>query len=187
MRPAVIAVLAPGYGGTGEQPLLRKLAARLEGCGVACARVTFSTRGSRPSPEHQVELADLRAARDGLLTTHQPPIALIGRSFGGRMCTFLAELEPPAALVLLGHPISPPGRPRPRDEMALRAVACPTLVVQGDRDELGPLDVLRRIAADNQRISIEVLPGVDHDFGRREGDAIDRAVAWLGPILGAPV
>lgn len=176
-------MLAPGYGGTAEQPLLRKLAARLEERGIACARVTFSTRGSRPSRGYETELADLRAAREGLLAGGTGPVVLIGRSFGGRMCAFLAEAEPPAALVVLGHPISPPNRARPRDEAALAAVACPTLVVQGERDELGPLAVLERIAAQNRRVELSVLPGVGHELGRQEGEAIERVVDWLGRIL----
>jgi predicted alpha/beta-hydrolase family hydrolase len=104
---------------------------------------------------------------------------LLGRSFGGRMCAFLAAQDPPAALVLLGHPIAPPGRPRPDDEAALASIACPTLVVQGDRDELGPLPVLERIAAANPRVDLTVLAGVGHDLGRMENEAVDRTVAWI--------
>src|SRR3982075_2133850 len=99
------------------------------------------------------------------------------------MCTRLAAEEPPDALVLLGHPISPPGRPRPDDEADLAAVSCPTLILQGDRDALGPLDVLRRIALTNPAIEIEVLDDVGHQFGPRTARAIDRAAAWLVETL----
>ena len=99
------------------------------------------------------------------------------------MCARLAAAEPPAALVLLGHPISPPRRPRPDDEAALAAVRCPTLIVQGDRDVLGPLDVLQRIAAVNQALEIVVLKGVGHQFGSRQGEGVERAAAWLAEVL----
>jgi predicted alpha/beta-hydrolase family hydrolase len=99
------------------------------------------------------------------------------------VCARLAAQEPPAALVLLGHPIAPQGRPRPEDEAALRAVSCPTLVVQGDRDRLGPLDVLRSIAAVNQRVTIYVLKGVGHNFGPRQAEGIQHAAEWLTEIL----
>src|SRR5262245_19157859 len=174
-----IAILAPGYGGTARQPLLRRLAGRLEGLGMPARPITFSTRGGRPSRGYAAELADLRAARDEMVAAHGGPVVLVGRSFGGRMCAFLAEQEPPAALVVLGHPISPPGKPRPRDEAALAALACPTLVVQGARDELGPLAVLERIAGQNRRVELAVLAGAGHDFGPAEAEAIERAVAWL--------
>ena len=95
------------------------------------------------------------------------------------MCTRLSAVEPPAALVLLGHPISPRGRPRPDDEAALEAVRCPTLIVQGDHDALGPLDVLQRIAQANPVIEIYVLKGVGHQFGQRQAEGLEYAAVWL--------
>jgi len=175
------AVLAPGYGGTAEQPLLRKLAARLETEGIATSRITFSTK--RPSHAYATEKQELRAARDALVARAGPPVGLIGRSFGGRMCAFLAVDEPPDALVILGHPISPPGRPRPADEAALLGIGCPTLVVQGDRDELGPIAVLERIAGQNPRIDLVVLRGAAHQYGAHEAEAIDAAARWLSSVL----
>jgi predicted alpha/beta-hydrolase family hydrolase len=177
------AVLAPGYGGTAEQPLLRRLAARLEADGIATSRITFSTK--RPSRAYVAEKDDLRTARDAIVATAGGPVALVGRSFGGRMCAFLASEEPPDALVILGHPISPPDRPRPADEAALLGMRCPTLVVQGDRDELGPLAVLERIAGQNPRIDLVVLRGAGHDHGKQEAEAIDVAARWLGSVLRA--
>jgi uncharacterized protein len=174
-----VAILAPGYGGTARQPLLRRLAERLEALGVPARPISFSTGGRRPSRGYAAELADLRAARDEMVAAHGGPVVLLGRSFGGRMCAFLAAAEPPAALVVLGHPIGPPGKPRPKDEAALAALACPTLVVQGERDELGPLALLERIAAENPRVELSVLAGIGHDFGSAEPDAIERAIGWL--------
>ena len=175
------AVLAPGYGSTAEQPLLKKLAARLEADGIATARITFSTK--RPSRGYTTEKAELRTARDAIVAKAGGPVALVGRSFGGRMCAFLAVEEPPDALVILGHPISPPDRPRPADEAALLGIGCPTLVVQGDRDELGPLAVLERIAGQNPRIDLVVLRGAGHEYGKHEAEAIDAAARWLGSML----
>src|SRR5215213_11627423 len=96
-----IAILAPGYGGTARQPLLQRLAGRLEELGMPARPITCSTSGRRPSRGYEVELADLRGARDEMVAAHGGPVVLVGRSFGGRMCAFLAELEPPAALVVL--------------------------------------------------------------------------------------
>jgi predicted alpha/beta-hydrolase family hydrolase len=180
-----VAILAPGYGGTEHQRLLVRLATALGEVGVPARPITFSTAGKRPSKGYLAELADLRAARDAMVAEHGGPVFLVGRSFGGRMCAFLAELEPPAGLVVLSHPIGPPDRPRPRDEEALAALACPTLIVQGDRDELGPMAVLSRVAALNPRVEVQVLPGIGHDLGKAEGAAIERAVAWIRGRLDA--
>jgi predicted alpha/beta-hydrolase family hydrolase len=177
------AVLAPGYGGTADQPILRKLATALERFGIASRAVTFSTRGSRPSKDYGSEIEDLRAARDALRGEGHERIALVGRSFGGRMAAFLAEREPPDALVILGHPIAPPTRPRPRDEAALAATTCPTLVVQGEDDQLGPFAVLERIAANNPRIDLVRIAGAGHDFGAGEAEAVAAAARWLDSVL----
>ncbi|HUQ16451.1 MAG TPA: alpha/beta family hydrolase [Candidatus Saccharimonadales bacterium] len=175
------ALLAPGYGGTAEQPLLKKLGARLEAEGIATARMAFSTR--RPSRGYATEKQELRDARDLLVARAGGPVALVGRSYGGRMCAFLAADEPPDALVILGHPISPPDRPRPADETALLGLTCPTLVVQGEHDALGPLAVLERIAGQNPRIDLVVVRGAGHEYGKKEGEAIEAAVRWLGSVL----
>ena len=176
------AVLAPGYGGTAEQPILRALARRLMAFGIESHAITFRTRGKRPSREYIWELEDLRAARDALRAEHEK-VALVGRSFGGRMCAFLAATEPPDALAILGHPISPPDRPRPADEDALQGMHCPTLVVQGQHDELGPLAVLQRIALVNPLIDLAVIEGAGHDFGARESEAVEQVARWLDATL----
>jgi len=177
------AVLAPGYGGTAEQPILRALASQLEPFEIASRAITFRTRGIRPSKDYVSEIEDMRTTRDALRGKGYERIALVGRSFGGRIAAFLAEREPPDALVILGHPIAPPKRPRPRDESALAAMVCPTLVVQGDRDELGPFAVLERIAAKNPRIDLVRIAGAGHDFGAREPEAVGGAARWLDSVL----
>ena len=176
-------MLAPGYGGGADQPILRKLAAALAAEDIRARAIAFSTRGRRPSREYATEIGELRAARDALRAEGAIAVALVGRSFGGRICAFLAAEEPPDALAILGHPISPPGRPRPRDEAALEAVVCPTLVVQGERDELGPIAVLERIAGRNPRIDLVRLEATGHEFGGNETEAVRIAARWLTSML----
>jgi uncharacterized protein len=176
------AVLAPGYGGGATQPILRSLAKALAGYGIESLPIEFATRGTRPSRDYERELADLRAARDELRATHHL-VALVGRSFGGRMCALLAAAEPPDALAIVGHPIAPPDRPRPRDEAALAGMRCRTLVVQGAKDELGPVAVLERIAGQNPLVDLVVIAGAGHDLGAREREAIDHVARWLDASL----
>ena len=176
------AVLAPGYGGTADQGILRKLARALGRFDIDSSAITFRSSGKRPSRQYASELDDLRAARDLLRADHDK-IALVGRSFGGRMCAFLAAVEPPDALAILGHPISPPDRSRPADEEALQGMRCPTLIVQGQRDALGPLAVLKRIALVNPLIDLAVIEGAGHDFGAKESEAVEQAARWLDATL----
>jgi len=177
------AVIVPGYRGTERQRIVLALVRRLEAAGIgAHAAIVSST--ARPSPEYRVEIDALRSARDALRAEHPGPVALVGRSFGGRICAFLAAEEPPDALVIVGHPIAPPGRPRPRDEAALAGVRCPTLVVQGDRDEFGPLAVLQRIAGGNPLIDIVVIAGAAHELSSaQEREAVEHVARWVGSRL----
>lgn len=164
------AILVPGFNGTAQQPLLVKLKRALAEHGVAAKAITL--KGGRPTPELLPEIAQLRKAAKGAE-------ALIGRSFGGRVCARLAVAEPPKALVLLGFPIRPPGRPRPLDEAALRALTCPTLILQGADDALGDPAVLRQVSKGNPAIAIEVIDGAGHAFGKHESAVIARAAAWV--------
>jgi predicted alpha/beta-hydrolase family hydrolase len=174
------AVIVPGYGQTSAQPIVQAMAARLTADGVEALPISFTRK--RPTEPFAIELDELRRARDQL---HSERLVLVGRSFGGRVCTRLAAAEPPFALILLGHPIAPRGRPRPEDEQALRDVKCHTLIVQGDHDALGPLDVLQRLAAVNQAIELYVLKGVGHNFGPRTKEAVEHAASWLKATVGA--
>jgi predicted alpha/beta-hydrolase family hydrolase len=175
------AVLAPGYGGSSEQPIVQALAKRLAAAGITPKPISYSR--ARPGGDLAPEIEDVRRARGELLKSGVQRIALVGRSFGGRVCTRLAVIEPPHALVVLGHPISPRNRPRPEDEAALAAVQCPTLIVQGEHDALGPLEVLQRIAATNPHIEIAALRGVGHQFGARQAEGVERAATWLLEVL----
>jgi predicted alpha/beta-hydrolase family hydrolase len=174
-RPTV--VLLPGFGGTAAQPLLVRLEDALAGVGLG-ARRAAPPRG-RPSPGLGVEVAWLA----GVLGTLAGPRVVAGRSFGGRVALRLAARGGLDACVVLGLPLRPPGKRRPEDEAALAAASCPTLVVQGSDDALGPLPVVRRHARANPRVTLAVLPGAGHAFGRATREAVELAAAWLRDAL----
>lgn len=169
-------LLLPGFGGRATQPLLVKLERRLVERGYACQRLA-PPRG-RPTPGLEREVAWLSAQLDGAAG----PVAVVGRSFGGRLGVRVTDRL--AALVLLGFPVRPPGKRRPLDEAALASARCPTLVVQGTKDPLGPLRVVQGLAAKNTRVEVLPVRGAAHGFGRHEATALDDAAAWLDRTLG---
>jgi pimeloyl-ACP methyl ester carboxylesterase len=164
-------VLLPGFNGAARQPLLVKVA-KAAGAGFS-AEYPGMVRG-RPSPGFERELAHLESQ----LSARSVPF-LVGRSFGGRVALRHALAHRVAALVLLGFPVRPRDRPRPDDEAALLAVRVPTLIVQGDVDDKGPLEVLGPLVAKNPALTLEVLEGAGHSFGRHEARAVDLAAAFL--------
>ncbi len=164
-------VLVPGFNGTAKQPLLVRLARLLRAGGLEPKAVTLS-RG-RPSPKLSREVAEL----DSL--AGEGPVAVVGRSFGGRVAARLAAQRRLGALVLLGFPVRPPGRARPEDEAALKALRCPVLILQGERDELGAPSLLRRLTQGLRNVELKVVPGAGHSYGRREKEVLQQAAQWL--------
>lgn len=163
-------ILLPGFNGAARQPILVKLAVALEGWSASFPGMTKG----RPSPGFERELQFLSKA----VGPKAKPV-LVGRSFGGRVALRYALARPVAAVVLLGFPVRPPGTPRPDDEAALRSVKVPTLIVQGDADEKGPLPVLRPIVKQNRALTLEVIAGAGHSFGRQEGRALEAAAQFI--------
>lgn len=168
-------VLLPGFGGSAQQPMLVKLSRRLEALGFHCRRLVPPRTRLVPELTPQVEWLEHELGRG--------PTVLVGRSFGARVCARVAARTEVAACVLLGYPLRPPGKPRPLDEVALRALGCPTLLVQGSKDELGPLRVVRSVIKPNPHFTLDVLEGAGHSFGRAEAGALDRVAVWLDARL----
>lgn len=166
--------MLPGFGGRADQPVLVALERALRDRGISAVRSALN-RG-RPSPGLAEEVLEARA----FLRAVPEVAAYAGRSFGGRVLARLAIEAPPRALVLLGFPVrSQAGQRRLEDERVLETLACPTLVVQGAADPLGPIRTLERLAAKNPRLELTVLQGATHAFGRQERSAVAVAADWL--------
>lgn len=198
-------VLAPGAGSDLTNPVLRAVGRGLADAGhpVIVFNFAFTEAGRRrPDPASRLEqayrdvLAEVAARHPGR------PLVLGGRSMGGRIASHLvAQGQPCAGLVLLGYPLHP--RPHAGEKVAderLRtghwpALGVPTLFVQGARDQLCDLALLkreRRAHLQPGRARVHVVAGADHGFGvrKRDGrspgavlDEVTRAVAgWLPTI-----
>ena len=106
---------------------------------------------------------------------HGLPVLAGGKSMGGRMTTLAAAEGGLAAkgIVLLGFPLHPAGKPSTERAEHLARVGQPTLFVQGTRDRLGGLDLLRPVLP--PRATLHVVEGADHGFvvkGRGSGDVL---------------
>jgi predicted alpha/beta-hydrolase family hydrolase len=167
-------VLVPGFNGTAKQPMLVKLSKLLRARGFDAAAVTL--KPGKPSPGLALEVAQL----SGL--AGEGPMAIVGRSFGGRVGARLAAQREVQAMVLLGFPIRPPGRPRPEDEAALKALRCPVLILQGAKDELGSPALLRRLTRGMKNVELRVVKGATHSFGRHEREVLEQAADWLAGV-----
>ena len=163
-------VLAHGAGNDLHQPLLAYLARALPARGVAVLRFNFPyVDAGRRTPDANSRLcATFRAAlADGRQRFGGALRCLVGggKSMGARVSAQLAsEGEPLDRLLLLGYPLHASGSERLRDQY-LRAARQPMLFVQGDRDPMCRLELLRPVlAALAAPVDLHEVPGGDHSF-----------------------
>jgi predicted alpha/beta-hydrolase family hydrolase len=172
-------VLAHGAGAGMRHPFLEKLSGALASEGVATLRYEFPyteehrRRIDPPAVLHErVREAVAAAAKEGL------PLFAGGKSMGGRM-TSQAQAQAPLPNVLglafVGFPLHPAGKRGVERAAHLRQVAVPMLFLQGTRDELAHLDLLRPIVEGLSRTTLHIVDDADHSFHVRKksgrGDA----------------
>ena len=174
MRPADarwLLVLAHGAGAGMTHPFLEQLAGELASAGVATFRYQFPYMEERrhvpdrPSVATAAVAAAVRAAAQAA-----PGLTLLagGKSFGGRMSSQAASqglLEGVRGLVFFGFPLHPPNKPGTKRAEHLSKVPMPMLFLQGTRDTLADLNLLRPICADlGSRATLHIIESADHSF-----------------------
>ena len=166
-----LVVLAHGAGAGMRHPFLEGLAAALAAQAIATLRFQFPyvEAGSRRPDPRPLLLATVRAAV-AAAAERAPDLPLLagGKSMGGRMTSLAASEAPLAAvrgLVFVGFPLHPAGRPGRERGDHLASVALPMLFLQGTRDALADLSLLRPVCgALGARASLVVVDGADHGF-----------------------
>ncbi|MFO1162945.1 MAG: alpha/beta family hydrolase [Reyranellaceae bacterium] len=188
-------VMAHGAGAGMTHAFMAGAASGLSERGVATLRYQFPymEQGTkRPDPPALAQ-ATVRAAvtAAGRLAPGLPLIAG-GKSFGGRMTSQAQAAQPLAGvrgLAFLGFPLHPAKQPSDARAKHLADVAVPTLFLQGTRDALADLAMLRPVvAALGERATLHVVDGADHSFhvparsGRKDPDVLreilDALAAW---------
>jgi predicted alpha/beta-hydrolase family hydrolase len=189
-------VLAHGAGAGMAHRSMAALADGLAERGIATLRYQFPymQRGlRRPDPPPVAHAAVRAAVAAAARQAGALPLFAGGRSFGGRM-TSQAQAAAPLAglrgLVFFAFPLHPAGKPSDARAAHLGEVALPMLFLQGTRDELAQLDLLRpAVERLGQRATLKLAQDADHAFhvpartGRRDSDVLaemlDAAAEWM--------
>jgi predicted alpha/beta-hydrolase family hydrolase len=176
-------VLWHGAGGdVGERSLVAvSQAATAAGALVVRARFAYRVAGKRAPDRMPLLLASAREAIDAasaLPHAAERGLMLGGRSMGGRVASLLvSEGVAARALVFLSYPLHPAGKPEQLRDAHLPAIRCPMLFVEGDRDALCDLALLRPVLARlGKRAELVVFPGADHTMRKAPADEIARVV-----------
>ncbi len=115
------------------------------------------------------------------------PHVAAGKSYGGRMASVAAAdgVIAPAALVYLGYPFHPPGKPEAPRGAHLARIAAPQLFVEGSADPfIQPVDQFRATVDTCADSKIVWIAGGAHSFEVR---GARRTPADVGAGLAASV
>lgn len=202
-RPAdarALLVLAHGAGAGMRHAFMDALAGALTARAVAVLRYQFpylEAGRRRIDPPAVLERTVARAVAAAGVAAPGLPLFAGGKSMGGRMTSRVAAADGWTAgaapgvrgLVFFGFPLHPAKRPATERAAHLPSVRVPLLFLQGTRDDLADLELMRGVTAPLPLAELHVVEGADHAFhvlkrsGRTDADVMeelaDEAVAWM--------
>lgn len=188
-------VLAHGAGAGMRHHFMEDVAVKLAAQNVATLRYQFpymEKRTKRPDSE-SVLLETVRAAvANGKKQAADLPIFAGGKSMGGRMTSLAAAREPldgVRGLIYFGFPLHAAGRAGDERGQHLTAISLPMLFLQGSRDTLADLKLLKPLCHRIKRAELFVVEGGDHSFhvlkSAKKSDqevldeVVSKTVAWI--------
>ena len=188
MRPKdadLLLVLAHGAGAGMRQKFLEAMAHRLAEHKIATFRYQFPyiEKGSkRPDPK-PILLATVRSAVEAAAKlAGDLPLFAGGKSMGGRMTSNAdaeSSLPKVRGIIFFGFPLHPPGQPGAERADHLAKVSVPMLFLQGTRDALADLKLLKPIVKRLTMATMDIIEGADHSFhvpkssGRTDDDILE--------------
>jgi predicted alpha/beta-hydrolase family hydrolase len=192
-------VLAHGAGAGMAHPSMAAVAAELAERNIATLRYQFPymEEGSkRPDPTALCHATVRAAVAEAGRRLPKLPLIAGGRSFGGRM-TSQAQAKSPLpgvrGLAFIGFPLHPAGQPSEDRAEHLFDVQIPMLFLQGTRDALAELSLLRPLVGRlGDRATLKLFEHADHSFhvpaksGRKDAEVrsemLDALAAWTKAV-----
>ena len=200
-RARLCYVFAHGAGAGMGHPFMEAVARGLGARDIATLRFQFvymELGGKRPDAPKLAHAAVRAAvAKAGELLPDVPLIAG-GKSFGGRMTSQAQALAPLAGvrgLAFLGFPLHAAGQPSDERAAHLFDVRVPMLFVQGTRDALAEMKLLKPLIKKlGARATLHAVDEADHSFhvpaksGRKDAEVrdefLDAFAAWASKVAG---
>ena len=164
-------VLAHGAGAGMRHKFMDHISGVLAGEGIGTLRYQFPymENGSRRPDPKPILFATVRSA----VSTAQKlagglPLLAGGKSMGGRMTSNASAEEPligVKGIVFVGFPLHPAGQPSTERSVHLQKVNIPMLFLQGTRDTLADLTLLKPVCKSlGKRATLHIIDGADHSF-----------------------
>jgi uncharacterized protein len=164
-------VFAHGAGAGMKHSFMEGVATALNDRGIATLRYEYPymSAGSRRPDRAPVLEATTRDVI-AFAATSRPALRMAagGKSMGGRMTAraqSAAPLPRVEALIFFGFPLHPPRKPSIERAEHLSSIDVPMLFLQGTRDDLADLDLIRRVTDGlGPRATLHIVDGADHGF-----------------------
>lgn len=171
-RAAVTLILGHGAGAGQTSSFMVTFASELAARGIDVVTFNFFyAEDRRGAPDKNDLLEACYCAVIGAVRKHgksqRNKLAIGGKSMGGRIASQVAAsgVSDIAALVFLGYPLHPPGKPAQLRSKHLPNIKSPMLFVQGSRDVFGTPEELRKVIKElNAPVELFVVEGGDHSF-----------------------
>lgn len=185
-------VFAHGAGANMHHAFMQTLSERLAAHGVATLRYNFPYMESgKKSPDVPAVLeATVRAAIElGASLADGRTLLAGGKSMGGRMTSQLMAKhhdDRVAGLAFVGFPLHQPGKPGIARAAHLSDVRVPMLFLQGTRDSLADLDMMKDVCAGlGENARLHIIDGADHSFAvlKRTGRTADEVMDELAATI----
>jgi len=181
-------LFAHGAGAGMRHPFMERLAAELAAAEIATLRYQFpymELRRGRPDPPATLTATVAAALRTAAKVAPELSLLAGGKSMGGRMTSEAAAqglLPGVCGLVFFGFPLHPPKAPSTKRAAHLSKVAIPMLFLQGTRDTLADLALLRPVTEKLGLLAtLHVIESADHGFHvpKRSGKTDEQVLTEL--------
>lgn len=189
-------VIAHGAGAGMRHRFMEDVAAKLAELGVATLRYQFpymEKRIKRPDSESTLTDTVRAAIATAKKLAGDLPLFAGGKSMGGRMTSLAAAKQPldgVRGLIYFGFPLHAAGNPGAERGNHLSEIDLPMLFLQGSRDALADLKLLKPLCRKlGKQSELSVIDGGDHSFhmlksAKRSDDealsaVVEKAAKWI--------
>lgn len=180
-RKGVTVILGHGAGAGQLHPFMQLFSRGLADRGFDSVTFDFLyMEQGRGVPDPKAKLESCYLAVIDAVAKHKKlkgnRVVIGGKSMGGRIASQVAAqandalpngrpTAPIAALVFLGYPLHPPGRPDKLRDAHLNEIGAPMLFVQGSRDAFGSTDEIQSVI-DRLKLpaTLHAIEGGDHSL-----------------------
>ncbi len=169
-NPDSALVLAHGAGAGMNHPFMESLASKIANKNITVFRYNFAyieQKKRSPDPPN-ILMACIKSAVLKAQDLYSFHVFAGGKSLGGRMTSSAASknmLTGIKGIIFFGFPLHAPGRPSNERAEHLFSVNLPLLFLQGTKDKLADLDLLKPVIKKiGDEARLHIIEGADHSF-----------------------